>query len=721
MYNLKNLYVAPLVALSLLLTACTPEDSGNSEIDNAELENQQVFSTWRTHGGDPGQNHFSNLNQINRGNVALLEVAWEYHAGDVLQNSGTQLQCNPIIVDDTLYATTPTLKVVALRAATGEEIWRFDPFADLDVMPQGINRGVSYWEGEDRRILFSAGPYLYALNADTGLPIASFGREGKADLRKGLGREYQRMSVDATSPGAVYRDLIIMGSRVGEGPGSAPGHVRAFDVRTGEQRWIFNTIPKPGEFGYETWPPGAWQYAGGANAWAAISVDQARGIAFVPTGAATYDFYGSDRIGDNLFANSLIALDAGNGKRLWHFQTTHHDLWDRDLPAAPNLVRLKQEGREIDAVAQITKQGYVFTFDRATGEPIFPIEERPVPGSLLKGEVASPTQPFPTAPPPFSRQQITKDRLAKRTDEIYRESLERFKKLKTDHVYEPPSIGGTLVVPGTGGGASWGGAAFDPETTLLYVNSTEIPVVIEMMKLDKSMESLGRGLYLQNCAMCHGSDRTGDSKENIPSLITASEKYSLPKLVSLLVSGRGRMPGFAQMKFEELMALSTYLLEGDQGLPDENSAIGTSEIDSEHQHSYIHKGYKRFIASDGAPAVAPPWGLLTAIDLSAGEIRWQLPLGDHPKYKGTGNTNYGGPLVTSGGLLFIAATADKMLRAFDKITGQLLWETELPAAGFATPSTYEVDGKQYLVIAAGGGKMGTPSGDSYIAFSLPQH
>lgn len=720
MYNLNNIYVVPLVSLLLLLSSCIPYGSDISIIDNAKLENQKVYSTWRTHAGDPGQTHYSSLNQINITNVARLKVAWEYRAGDVSADSGTQIQCNPIIIEDLLYATTATLKVVALRADTGEEIWRFDPFVGLDTLPQGINRGVSYWgSGKDRRILFSAGPYLYALNADTGQLVTSFGREGRVDLRKGLGRDYSRLYVDATSPGAVYKDLIIMGSRVGEGPGSAPGHVRAFDIRTGEQRWIFNTIPKPGEFGYESWPPEAWQYAGGANAWAAISIDQERGIAFVPTGSATYDFYGRDRIGDNLFANSLIALDAGTGKRLWHFQTTHHDLWDRDLPAAPNLVRLKQEAREFDAVVQVTKQGFVFMFERYTGKPIFPIEERSVPGSSLAGEVASLTQPFPTAPPPFSRQSITKDQLAKRTDEIYQETLKRFENLKTRRVYEPPSTGGTLVVPGTGGGASWGGAAFDPETTLLYVNSTEIPVIIEMMRLEKSMEYEGRGLYLQNCAMCHGVDLTGDAKENIPSLITTAEKYSLPQLVSLIVSGKGRMPGFAQMKFEQLMTLLTYLLEGEITKAYNGSEDGNSAFEEKDQYNYIHKGYTRFMASDGAPAVAPPWGLLTAIDLSAGKISWQRPLGDHPKYKGTGNTNYGGPLVTSGGLLFIAATADKRLRAFDKTTGQLLWETELPAAGFATPSTYEAKGKQYLVIAAGGGKMGVPSGDSYIAFSLP--
>lgn len=720
MYIFNTVYAVPLVLILFLLSACMPFHAGNGDMAHGKVEDRKVYSTWRTHAGDAGQTHYSNLDQINIANVTQLKVAWEYHAGDVSVDSGTQIQCNPIIIDDLLYATTATLKVVALRADTGEEVWRFDPFAELDTHPQGINRGVSYWEsGNDRRILFSAGAYLYALNADTGQPVASFGREGRVDLRQGLGRDYSRLSVDATSPGAVYKNLIIMGSRVGEGPGSAPGHVRAFDIRTGEQSWIFNTIPKPGEFGYKTWPPEAWQYAGGANAWAAISIDQERGIAFVPTGSATYDFYGRDRIGDNLFANSLIALDANTGKRLWHFQTTHHDLWDRDLPAAPNLVRLKQEAREFDAVAQVTKQGFVFMFDRVTGRPIFPIEERSVPVSTLPGEAASLTQPFPTAPPPFSRQSITRDQLAKRTDEIYQEALERFEKLKTERVYEPPSTDGTLVVPGTGGGASWGGAAFDPETTLLYVNSTEIPVIIEMMRLEKSMESEGRGLYLQNCAVCHGMDLTGDAKENIPSLTTAAEKFSLPKLVSLIMSGKGRMPGFAQMKFEQLMALSTYLLEGEKAKTDEGSEKGNSAFEENDQYNYIHKGYTRFMASDGAPAVAPPWGLLTAIDLSAGEISWQRPLGDHPKYKGTGNTNYGGPLVTSSGLLFIAATADKRLRAFDKTTGQLLWETELPAAGFATPSTYEVNGKQYLVIAAGGGKMGVPSGDSYIAFSLP--
>ena len=688
-------------------------------VGRAEGSHVDTYKTWRAYGGDAGQTHFSNLSQINVENVTQLKIAWEYHVGDLERKFGTQIQCNPIIIDDVLYATTATLKVVALRADTGKEIWRFDPFSGLHSQPQGINRGVAYWEdSQDKRILFSAGPYLYALDADTGQPIISFGNEGKIDLRKGLGRDISRLSVDSTSPGSIYKNTIVMGSRVGEGPGSAPGHVRAFDVRTGEQRWIFHTIPKPGEFGYDTWPANAWQSAGGANAWAGMTVDLEREIVFVPTGSATYDFYGKDRIGDNLFANSLLALDANNGKRLWHFQTTHHDLWDRDLPAAPNLVTVTREGREIDAVAQVTKQGFVFMFERATGKPIFPIEELPVPGSLLEGEVASLTQPFPVAPPPFSRQVITKDLLAKRTNEIYQESLKQFEKLKTE-IYEPPSLEGTLVVPGTGGGASWGGAAFDPESSLLYVNSTEVPVIIEMMRIDKSIGSLGRSLYLKNCAMCHGEDLSGDEKENIPSLVAASERYSLPKIVSIIAAGSGRMPGFAQLTFEQLMALSTYLLEKND--PKEFKTLGKTEPARENadQYDYIHKGYKRFIASDGDPAVAPPWGLLTAIDLDAGKIRWQIPLGDHPKYKGVGNTNFGGPLVTSGGIVFIAATADKKLRAYSKTSGQLLWEAELPAAGFATPSTYEVDGKQYLVIAAGGGKLGAASGDGYVAFSLP--
>ncbi|HJP87116.1 MAG TPA: pyrroloquinoline quinone-dependent dehydrogenase [Gemmatimonadaceae bacterium] len=619
-----------LVALSIAALACAappavPRTSGNAD--------------WRTNGGDAGNSRYSYLEQINRSNVANLKVAWVYHTGD--SSAHSQIQATPIVVDGVLYTTTPALNVVALRADNGALIWRFNPFAN-GPRATHVNRGVAFWSsGGQKRIFFTAGRRLYSIDASSGQLDPSFGDSGSVDLGQGLGRDVSDTDVLATSPGVIYQDVLIQGTRVGEDEGAAPGDIRAYDVHTGKIRWTFHTIPHPGELGYDTWPPNAWQTAGGANSWAGMSVDAGRGIVYVPTGSATPDFYGGQRHGRNLFANTLLALDARTGLRIWHFQTVHHDLWDRDLPAAPNLLTIIRDKKGIDAVAQITKSGFVYLFNRQTGEPLFPIEERPAPPSDLVGEQAWPTQPAPVKPAPFARQSMDGPDLNNLSPKAAAAVARRFSVLRHDGFFAPPSRNGTVVLPGFDGGGEWGGAAVDRITGVIYVNSSDVPWIAAMR-----------------------------------------DTADVPK------SNNGNQQSRRKLS------------------------------------PYAFAGYERWRDSAGLPAIKPPWGTLSAIDLNTGEYRWRIALGEHPALaaKGitdTGAEQYGGPIVTAGGLVFIAATMDEKFRAFDKDTGNLLWQTALPAAGYATPATYMVNGKQFVVIAAGGGKLGTKSGDAYVAFALP--
>ncbi len=684
--------------------------------------------SWPVYLGDHGNTHFSTLKQINRRNVSRLEVAWVYHCGDA-QTDRTQIQCNPLVVDGVIYATSPRLKALALDAATGRERWRFDPFAGESEVAGGVNRGVVYWaDGDDRRILYIAGHFLHALDAKTGKPIPSFGESGRVDIKQGLDREVSHLYVTATTPGIVFRDLLILCSTVAEGPGpAAPGHVCAYNIRTGRRAWIFHTIPHPGESGYETWPPDAWQFIGGANCWPGMALDEKRGIVFVPLGSATWDFWGGNRVGQDLYANCLVALDAATGKRLWHYQLVHHDLWDRDPPAPPNLVTVRHQGKMVDAVAQVTKAGLVFVFDRVTGEPLFPIEERQVPVSDLQGESAWPTQPFPLKPEPFARQVFSANEITDISPEAHKAVLDRFVKLRPHTPFMPPSREGTIIFPGFDGGAEWGGAAVDPRKGMLYINANEMAWVLIMSEsnpADNSAASSGERIYNQVCAACHNANRLGNPAGAVPPLAEIGKRLKKPDILQLMTAGRGRMPGFGFLSASQKDAVAGFLL-GESPSGGDARDGRSNEKDLVLKEPYRFNGYERWFDPKGYPAVKPPWGTLSAIDLNTGEYVWRTTLGELSELTAqgippTGTENYGGPVVTAGGVIFIAASKDEKLHAFDQETGKLLWQAELPAGGYATPATYEVKGRQYVVVACGGGKMNTKSGDAYVAFALPK-
>ncbi|WP_374756663.1 pyrroloquinoline quinone-dependent dehydrogenase [Dyadobacter luticola] len=695
---------------------------------------------WKTYGGNAAGNRYSALSQINTGNVAKLQVAWQYDAAKKAEGAPAprrpmEIQCQPIVVRGVLYGTTPMLSLFALRADTGEELWKFDPFKDTEPRFHA-NRGIMYWEnGAKQRILYTAGDHLFALNAKDGKLVEGFGTNGKVDLRDGVtgipGRENVTVSVDATSPGVIYKDILVIGSRVSEYGDAAPGYIRAFDVRTGKLKWVFHTIPQPGEKGYETWPKDAWKQIGGANNWAGMVLDEKRGNVFFGTGSPSVDFYGAAREGQNLYANCVISLNAETGKLNWYYQTVHHDLWDRDIPCQPNLVTVTQKGKKIDAVAQATKDGLLFLLDRNTGKPLFPVEERPAKTFYtLPGEHPWPTQPYPTKPAPFSRQLFTENDITDISPEATAFVKEKFAKSRSGSKYQTPSKEGTLYL-GFGGGAEWGGNAADPDG-ILYQNGNEM--VWDLTMLDYTGQrntSDGKTLYMRNCAACHRADRQGSGQE-YPSLVNVGSKLSKDEIATIIKSGRGRMPSFQHIPDRERAALVNFLLNIENKnttAAEEHSATAApksaeNNVAFPYIPPYINNGWTRFFDQNGYPAIKPPWGTLNAIDLNTGEYLWRVPLGEFPELtkKGipvTGTENYGGPIVTAGGLVFIAGTKDERIRAFDKKTGKILWEYQLPAGGFATPVTYMVNGKQYIVIAAGGAKNGHKPGGSYIAFALP--
>lgn len=681
-------------------------------------ENFNIDRQWTEYLGGNDRNHFSSLTDINRDNVHQLKLSWSYATTD----SG-QMQTNPIVVDDMLFGVSPNLEAFALNAYTGEEIWTF---SDTTQKAAHASRGVSYWsDGTDKRIFHTIGPNLYALDAITGQPIASFGTNGSIKLTSGLPEIAQNKHVISCTPGTVFKDLIIMPVRLSEDSDAAPGDIRAFSVKTGRLVWTFHTIPHPGETGYETFPQDAYKntHVGGANNWAGMSLDVEREILFVPTGSASYDFYGAQRKGENLFANCLLALNARTGERIWHYQTIHHDLWDRDLPAPPNLITVSQNGKKIDAVAQITKHGYIFLFERETGKPLFPIEEVQVSADALPGEQPWPTQPRPTKPLPFARHAhtLTADDINPFSPD--REALQKqFKTLKKAF-FAPPSKEGTLMLPGFDGGAEWGGAAADKETGIMYVNSNEMPWILTMKDTPTTTEqqtlSPGQQLYTTHCSACHRADQKGNPQSGYPSLQRIGSRMTHHQIATLIASGKGMMPAFPQLSKLEKGTLISYLL-GQEKL----ELVANTQAKPTFALPYKSTGYNKFLDANGLPAIAPPWGTLNAIDMNTGEYLWKIALGnvDSLAIKNGGHTgieNYGGPAITASGLLFIAATKDEKFRVFDKKNGKLLWETKLPAAAFATPTIYECKGKQFVVIACGGTKLGTKKGNQYLAFALP--
>jgi quinoprotein glucose dehydrogenase len=695
---------------------------------------------WPVYNGGVNGDHYSPLTEINRSNVHQLKVTWTF---DTHEKGG--LQANPLVVGRVLYAYTPSQKVIALDAATGKLIWTFDP----GTPGSQPTRGLSYWTDGNASILFAdALTNLYALDPATGKPILSFGEQGKIDLRRGLtDGDYSGMYLAPTTPGLIFKDMIIVGFRAPEEEPALHGDIRAFDVHTGALRWTFHTIPHPGEYGYETWPKDAWKITGAANNWAGMSLDEKHGILYAPTGSAVTDFYGDDRAGDDLFADTLLALDANTGKRIWHFQDVHHDIWDRDFPSPPALVTVHRDGKAIEAVAQTTKQGFVFLFDRSNGKPLFPIEERPFPASNVPGEVTSPTQPIPQLPLPYARQLLTADMLTTRTPEAHAWAVEQFKTFRSEGQFVPFSVDKqTVVFPGFDGGAEWGGPAVDPRSGVIYINANDVAWTGGLMA-NEAGSSVGAALYANQCSSCHGADRRG-SPPAFPSLIGVDKRLSDASITDLIHNGKQRMPSFPGVTGARLAAILAFLKADPDGMNTAQgdgaqrvSAAGNTRMASAEASSksemesseapaasprYHFTGYRKFLDPDGYPAIVPPWGTLNAIDLNTGKYLWKIPLGEYPELvakgmKGTGSENYGGPIVTAGGIVIIGATIyDRKIRAFDSRTGKLLWEAELPYAGNATPATYMIDGKQYVVIAASGVRNPSgPQGAAYVAFALP--
>ena len=665
---------------------------------------------WPRYGGDDAKTRHSTLKQINRANVSELALAWKYDTGE---KGDTQTQ--PIVVGRTLYGYTPSHKTFAVDAATGRQLWVFDS----GIAGVGANRGLMYWrDGDDARVFAAVDNFVYALHPATGKPIESFGKNGRLDLREQLGRDPVSQSVRLTTPGVIYRDLMIVGGRVSESLPASPGHVRAYDVRSGALRWSFHTIPQPGEPGYDTWPKEAWKYIGGANSWPGMTLNTKRGLVFVPTGSAAADFYGGNRLGDNLYANCLLALDAATGKLRWHFQFVKHDILDRDLPSAPTLVTLRVKGRKVDALVQTTKQGFVFVLDRDTGKPVFPVEEVPAPASDVPGEVAHPSYLRPTIPAPYARQRLTADTLTSRTPEANHAMREQFARMRSDGPFLPLTVGvDTTIYPGFDGGAEWGGPAYDPSSGLLYVNANEMAWLGSLAPNDKG-RSTGKSIYLRDCAACHGDTGQG-SPPQFPSLVGLAGRMTPEQFAERVRKGGGRMPAFPHIEEVSLQAIGKYLADGSDvpaGAPDTSPA----------NQAYRFTGYRRWYDAEGYPAVGMPWGTLNAIELATGKYVWSIPFGEFPELAArgihdTGSENYGGPRVTSGGLLFIGATIhDRKFRAFDKATGKLLWETALPLSADATPITYQVDGRQYVTIFASGGKeRGGSTGGTYLSYALP--
>jgi quinoprotein glucose dehydrogenase len=669
------------------------------------------YTKWDQYGGASDSMQYSALAQINTSNVTQLERVWFYP----VPGEPDRLQFNPLIVDNIMYVTGVRGVVVALDAPTGKELW-------MSTL-QAPDRGLAYWESKDRsdrRLILTASNGIRQLDARTGRQILSFGTNGFVDMRVGAPR---RNGGPNSSPGRIFENLLIVGSNVGEGYGSPPGDIRAYDVLTGKLAWTFHTIPRPGEYGYETWPETAFRYAGGANTWGDITLDEKNGIVFLPTGSPTHDLYGGDRQGDNLFGNCLLALDARTGKRLWHFQIVHHDLWDYDNAAAPKLLTVQHNGKPIDIVAQAGKTGFLYVFERKTGKPLWPIEERPVPKSEVPGEYSSPTQPFPTKPPPFARQSMTPEEVNPFVSPEEQEKLKQLvREAANEGVFTPSShLRPHIQFPGAWGGANWGSVAGDPQTGMVYVRSLEMISYRKMSLVEPSRgggggrgqgaaplgprEQAGQSVYMQRCSTCHGAGQMPMRSIKVLS----SEGFR-----SVVRRGVNSMPGFPErvISNDALEGLESYLMslstsEEQAGNPSEIRLPQNPDRYQGPPTRYGGSFSAGWYTSNGYPVTGPPWSQLVAYDLNDGTIKWRVADGTAPGVAGKVTTTTGtvrpqnSPVVTAGGLVFLANSQDCFLRAFDKATGALVWERELDGNPEGMPAVYEVNGRQYIAFAVG--------------------
>jgi len=688
---------------------------------------KQPYTTWSEFGGTMDSMQYSALKQITKSNVSKLEQAWFYKA----PGPRGRFAFSPLVVDNVMYVVGEGPAIVALDATTGKQIWSHP----VDGAP--TNRGINYWESKDRsdrRLIFSADSYLQEVNARTGVTINTFGNDGRVNLREGLGRDPKTMGqVQSGSPGHVFQNLIILGSAPGEIYTDPPGYLRAYDVVTGKIVWTFHTIPHPGEFGYETWPPDAWKYSGGANTWSEFAIDEKRGIAYFPLGSPTYDLYGADRIGANLFGNCLLALDARTGKRIWHYQTIHHDLWDYDLVTGPKLLTVRHNGKMVDIVAQPGKTGFLYVFNRETGEPLWPIEERPVPKSDVPGEQSWPTQPYPTKPPPFGVQRFGADQINPYLDEADKTRvLDVMAKARNEGIFTPPVVDRTQIsIPGAHGSGNWGAAAGDPATGMVYVrawNGPDTRVLTERQPVSQGGPP-GFALYSRICGECHGPNRA-----NLPA--PANIKPDVIK--EIVRNGKGQMPPIAAsvVSAQDLDTIIAYLANpaggGQAASQPARPPRPPRPPPPPGQTRYWGPYGNPWTASNGMPAIGPPWTELVAYDLNEGTIKWRTTLGTLPVLAAQGIKNTGsvrprtGPIVTAGGLIFVGSGGDGYVHAFDKDTGKILWETEIEGHPDGIPAVYEVGGRQYVAFYASGGggngiitKKSQPEAQGYYVFALP--